>query len=74
MKITSAVDEKTGRKVLQIDPSLERAVEVPYLLGDNTLAREVLGWEPTIPFEVSSSPLLLVLDYSMAPVPRYKKN
>ncbi|KAK4146228.1 putative GDP-mannose 4,6 dehydratase [Dichotomopilus funicola] len=51
MKVTGAVDANTGRKVLQIDPSLERAVEVPCLLGDSTLAREVLGWEPTTPFE-----------------------
>ncbi|KAK4156182.1 putative GDP-mannose 4,6 dehydratase [Chaetomidium leptoderma] len=51
MKVTGAVDTNTGQKVLQIDSSLERAVEVPYLLGDSTLAREVLGWEPTIPFE-----------------------
>ncbi|KAH6624811.1 GDP-mannose 4,6 dehydratase-like protein [Chaetomium sp. MPI-SDFR-AT-0129] len=51
MKVTGAVDANTGQKVLQIDPSLERAVEVPCLLGDSTLAREVLGWEPTTPFE-----------------------
>jgi GDP-D-mannose dehydratase len=55
MKVNGALDTDTGQKVLQIDSSLERAVEVPCLLGDSRLAREVLGWEPAIPFEVSSS-------------------
>ena len=55
MKVTGALDTNTGQNVLQIDSSLERAVEVPCLLGNSRVAREVLGWEPAIPFEVSRS-------------------
>ena len=29
-----------------VDPRLMRPVEVPYLLGNSTLARSILGWQP----------------------------
>lgn len=33
-------------KYVEIDPRLFRPNEVPYLLGDSTKARKILGWEP----------------------------
>ncbi len=33
---------------LQIDPALQRPVDVPELLGDSTLLRRDTGWEPTL--------------------------
>ena len=34
------------RNYVKIDPRLKRPNEVPYLLGDSTKARTVLGWKP----------------------------
>jgi len=36
---------------VRYDPRFERPAEVDYLLGDPTLAREELGWEPKVSFE-----------------------
>jgi GDPmannose 4,6-dehydratase len=36
---------------VKIDPALFRPAEVDVLLGDSSLAREKLGWEPTISLE-----------------------
>jgi GDP-4-dehydro-6-deoxy-D-mannose reductase len=33
------------------DPALQRPVDIPVLVGDNTALRAVTGWEPTIPLE-----------------------
>lgn len=38
-------------KHLVIDPRLYRPHEVPFLLGDNTKAKNVLNWEPKIKFQ-----------------------
>ena len=38
---------------LQPDTELQRAVETPVLLGDNTRLREDTGWSPTIPIETT---------------------
>mgnify|MGYP003439758953 CR=1 FL=1 len=38
------------RDYVEIDPKFLRPCEVPYLNGDSTLAREVLGWSPQISF------------------------
>ena len=35
------------------DPSRMRPSDIPILLGDSTRFREVTGWEPKIPFEVT---------------------
>ncbi|KAH6995871.1 GDP-mannose 4,6 dehydratase [Ilyonectria sp. MPI-CAGE-AT-0026] len=50
-RIIGAVDLDTEKTVLQIDQDLQRAVEVPCLLGDSTLAKKTIGWQPVIPFE-----------------------
>ena len=38
-------------KHVEIDPRLFRPHEVPVLLGDNSKAKSVLGWEPKIKFK-----------------------
>jgi GDPmannose 4,6-dehydratase len=42
---------RAGDVVVQIDPRYYRPAEVETLLGDATLAREILGWAPRITFE-----------------------
>jgi len=44
------VDAKTGRVLIEIDPSYLRPTEVAHLCGDATRARSVLGWKPTVDF------------------------
>lgn len=46
------VDVKTGKIVVEVDPSYFRPSEVELLLGDPTKAKTLLGWNPTqTPFE-----------------------
>ena len=42
---------KPGDVVVRVDPKYYRPAEVETLLGDPTMAREVLGWEPEITVE-----------------------
>lgn len=42
-----AVDKKTGKTVVAVDPQFFRPAEVDLLLGDSTKARTQLGWKPT---------------------------
>jgi GDPmannose 4,6-dehydratase len=44
-------DKKTDRCIVAVDPRYFRPTEVDALLGDSSLAREELGWEPKISFE-----------------------
>jgi GDPmannose 4,6-dehydratase len=44
------VDAKTGRVLIEIDPSYLRPTEVAHLCGDASRARAVLGWTPTVDF------------------------
>jgi GDPmannose 4,6-dehydratase len=46
-----AVDQKTGRTVVRVDPRYFRPTEVDTLLGDPSKARAKLGWRPEIGFE-----------------------
>ncbi len=43
-----AFDAKTNRLIAYISPQYFRAADVVYLRGDNSKAREILGWEPTV--------------------------
>ncbi|MFP3901834.1 MAG: GDP-mannose 4,6-dehydratase [Acidimicrobiia bacterium] len=36
---------------LVTDPELQRPVDIPVLVGDNTRLRKATGWEPTIPLD-----------------------
>jgi GDPmannose 4,6-dehydratase len=40
-----------GRVAVKVNPEFYRPNEVPYLKGDATKAKEVLGWTPTIKFD-----------------------
>ena len=42
---------RAGDVVVQIDPRYYRPAEVETLLGDASLARDLLGWEPSTSFE-----------------------
>jgi GDPmannose 4,6-dehydratase len=35
---------------VKLDPKLIRPAEVEHLIGDNTKARQALGWQPTVSF------------------------
>lgn len=39
-------DKKTGKCIVEVDPKYFRPAEVDFLLGDNSKAREKLGWTP----------------------------
>ncbi len=45
------INRKTGRIVVEIDPSYFRPTEVDDLRGDASKARERLGWKPTVTFD-----------------------
>jgi GDPmannose 4,6-dehydratase len=44
------VDEKTGDKLIEIDPNYFRPTEVDFLLGDPSKARRELGWKHRVSF------------------------
>jgi len=39
--------DQNGSEVIRIDPTYFRPTEVPFLLGDASKARKLLGWQPT---------------------------
>jgi len=43
---------------LVTDPSLQRPVDIPVLVGDNRALRRTTGWEPTIPLEQTLADVL----------------
>lgn len=47
----SVIDIIDYQKYITIDPEYYRPAEVDYLLGDSSLARKTLGWEPTVTFK-----------------------
>lgn len=46
-----AVDRKTGKTVIRVDPQLFRPSEPESLCGDATKAYTILNWQPNISFE-----------------------
>ena len=40
------------------DPALQRPVDIPVLVGDNTTLRRTTGWEPTIPLSTTLADVL----------------
>ena len=46
-----AMDKKTKKTIISVNPKYYRPTEVETLLGDSTKAKEELGWEPEISFE-----------------------
>jgi len=47
----TGIDRKSGRTVVRIDPRYFRPAEVDSLLGDASLARQELGWQPRTDFD-----------------------
>jgi GDPmannose 4,6-dehydratase len=45
---TKAIDVRTGKTIVAVDPRYFRPTEVETLLGDPTKARKKLGWKPVI--------------------------
>lgn len=45
------VDRKTGKVIIEIDEKYFRPTEVDLLIGDNTKAKDKLGWEPKTKFK-----------------------
>jgi GDPmannose 4,6-dehydratase len=45
------VDSKTGEVLLEVDPNFYRPAEVDLLVGDNTKAKTLLGWQPKVSLE-----------------------
>lgn len=45
------VDQKTGKKLVAVEPKYFRPTEVELLLGDSTKAKEKMGWVPKISFD-----------------------
>ena len=45
-----AVDRKSGKTVVRVDPTYFRPTEVDVLIGDASKAREKLGWKPKTTF------------------------
>jgi GDPmannose 4,6-dehydratase len=43
-----AIDRKTGKVAVKVNPQFYRPAEVDLLLGDATKARTKLGWQPTV--------------------------
>lgn len=44
------IDRKSGKVIIEIDQKYFRPAEVDLLIGDNTKAKERLGWEPKTKF------------------------
>ena len=43
-----AVDRKSGRQLMRVNPKFYRPAEVELLIGDASKARTQLGWEPRV--------------------------
>ena len=54
-----AYQVKEGMEILSVDPKYFRPTEVQSLMGDNTKARQVLGWEPTYSLKEMISEMVL---------------
>jgi len=46
-----AIDKKTGKQIIGIDPKYYRPAEVDLLIGDASKAKEELDWTPTVKFK-----------------------
>jgi GDPmannose 4,6-dehydratase len=46
-----AVDKKSGKTMVRIDPKFYRPAEVDFLVGDYARAKKLLGWSPKTTFE-----------------------
>jgi len=51
VKVAFARVNLEWERYVEIDPRFVRPAEVDYLIGDSSLARDKLGWEPAVDFE-----------------------
>ena len=47
----NAVDKRSGRTIITIDPKFYRPTEVDLLIGDPSKARQRLGWRHRVSFD-----------------------
>lgn len=47
-----AVDQRSGRQLMYVDPAFFRPAEVDFTIGDASKAKAVLGWEPRVQVRV----------------------
>jgi GDPmannose 4,6-dehydratase len=59
------IDTANGRVLIAVDPRYFRPTEVDALVGDSSLARQQLGWQPTVGFE---SLVTMMVDADLAAV------
>jgi GDPmannose 4,6-dehydratase len=58
-KDETLIDKKTGRVLVKVDEHYFRPLEVDHLIGDSSLIRAELGWEPNISFETLVEEMLI---------------
>ena len=58
-----AIDKKTNKKIIKINPKFYRPTEVDVLLGNSNKARKILNWEPQTNFNSLVSKMVKY-DYS----------
>ena len=65
------IDPRSGKVLVEIDPTYFRPTEVDLLVGDASKARAELGWQPTVTFEELVSEMinadLQLLSHSRSP-------
>jgi GDPmannose 4,6-dehydratase len=60
-----AVDRRTGKTIVRVNPAFYRPAEVDFLLGDPRKAQEILGWRRRVGFEQLVA-LMAEADYNSA--------
>lgn len=60
-----AVDRRTGKTIVRVNPAFYRPAEVDFLLGDPRKAQEILGWRRRVGFEQLVT-LMAEADYNSA--------
>ena len=58
-KITKIIDKKNGKTIVRINKKYFRPNEVPYLKGDFSKAKRLLGWVPKTELENLIDEMLL---------------
>jgi len=59
---TTAVDRKSGKTIVDVDPKFFRPTEVDVVLGDASKAKAKLGWAPSVGLEELTS-MMVQADY-----------
>ncbi len=59
-----AVDVKSGKRVMQVNPKFYRPAEVDLLIGDASKAHRKLGWRPTVAVKELAA-MMVQFDYDM---------